>query len=75
MKFFVKVKPNSKKEKIEKVSFSELVIWTKKPAKQNKANNDVVKILAEYFSLPKSCVNLVKGKNSKNKIFEISCLI
>ena len=36
-----------------------------------KANEAVIKLLADYFTVPKSAVNLVFGQSSKQKIFEI----
>lgn len=64
-------KPNSRKTKIEKVSDDMYKVWTKEPAKDNKANFDIIKILASYFNVPLSYVKLLKGRKSKHKIFKI----
>jgi uncharacterized protein YggU (UPF0235/DUF167 family) len=43
----------------------------KEPPVGGKANDAVIKALAEYFEVSKSQVVLAKGGSSKNKIFEI----
>lgn len=37
-----------------------------------KANEAVIKALAEYFGIAKSNIALIKGQASKHKIFEIN---
>ncbi|MFA5042003.1 MAG: DUF167 domain-containing protein [Candidatus Paceibacterota bacterium] len=81
MKIFVKAKPLAKEEKIEKVSVpaevlvkageAYFVIWVKEPPKQGKANEAIIRKLAEYFQVPVSQVILKSGFSSKNKVFEI----
>jgi len=72
MKIFVKVKPNSKVEKIEKMGEAHFVISVKESALENKANFAVIKALADYFKVTISQVRIIYGKKAKNKIFEIS---
>ncbi len=71
MKIFVKVKPNSKEEKIQKLNENEFVLWVKPPAKEGKANAATVELLSEYFGIPKSRVTVIKGHKSKNKIINV----
>jgi len=68
MKISVRVKPNSKEEKIEKVNDSEFVLRVKEVAKEGKANEAVKKCLSEYFRIPRSSVTIITGHKSKNKI-------
>jgi uncharacterized protein YggU (UPF0235/DUF167 family) len=49
MKIFVKVKPNSKIEKIEKIKEAEFTLWVNAPAKEGKANQEVIELLSRYF--------------------------
>lgn len=35
------------------------------------ANDVVVKMMAEYFKIPKSCVKIVRGATARDKIIEI----
>lgn len=65
-------KLNKKKEEVEKTSDTEFIVWTKQPATENKANEDVVKQLAKYFKTPKSKVSIIRGKTVKTKTVEIS---
>jgi uncharacterized protein YggU (UPF0235/DUF167 family) len=37
----------------------------------NKANNEIVHLLAKQFKVPKSHVRLVRGATSKIKVFEL----
>lgn len=71
MKIFVKVKPNSRENKAEKVGDCDFIVKVKALAKENKANFAVMKVLADYFNVPFSAIRLVLGKTSKQKNFEI----
>lgn len=71
MKIFARVKPNSKENRIEKQDGNNFALWVKPPAKENLANEAVVKLLSEYFDLAKSRIKIIKGLNSKSKIIEI----
>ena len=68
MRIFVKVKPNSGKEEIEKISDEEYQIFLKKPAEKNKANVELCKLLQRYF---KKSVKIKSGFTSRNKIVEV----
>jgi uncharacterized protein (TIGR00251 family) len=71
MKISVKVKPNAKQDKIEKVNESHFLVRVKEKPQEGKANKAVIKALAEYFCIPQAAVVLVKGQSSREKIFEI----
>lgn len=82
MRIIVKVKPSAKKENVERVTQATLdlgiakemdvyKVSVKEPPVGGKANEAVVKALAEYFEVSKSQVILVRGGTTKNKIFEI----
>jgi len=70
-KINIKVKPNSRQEKVEKISTREFVLRVKAPAREGKANTAVIKLLSAYFGLAKSRINIVEGRSSKNKVVEI----
>jgi len=65
----IKVYPSSGKEEILKISDSEYKVHLKKPAEDNKANFELLKLLKRHF---KKEVKIVKGLTSRNKIIEIS---
>jgi len=50
---------------------NELRVDIDAPAVDNKANNRLVEILAEYLNMPKSSLNLKIGAKSRLKILEI----
>ncbi len=50
MIIYVKVKPNSKKQKIERISSEEYIISLKNLAENNKANLELIKLLEKYFN-------------------------
>lgn len=70
MKITVTVKPNSRRGKIEKKDNGYLV-WVKEKAKENKANKELIKVLAAYFGTVKSRINILSGVKSRQKIIEI----
>lgn len=64
----VKVKPNSKKQEIIKISENEYKISLKEKAENNKANIELLKLLKKYFGRE---VEIIKGLKNKNKIVEV----
>lgn len=71
MKIFVSVKPNAKREGVERIDEHHVVVRANAPAKEGKANKRVEELLAEHFGVPKMSVWLVKGATSREKVFEI----
>ncbi len=65
------VKPNSKREFIEKISETEYRIAVRAPAVEGKANEAVLEAIAEYFHVRKSAILIKSGKNGRKKIVEI----
>ena len=70
MKIQVKVKPGSKTEELSQEGNS-FIIKVKEPPKEGKANQAVIKVLAEHFGVPQSQVSILSGFRSKNKVVEI----
>ena len=71
MKIKVLVKPNAKKQKVEKVSEAEYRVFVNAPPTEGKANEAVVKALASFFDIPKSAIQILTGLHSKIKMIEI----
>jgi len=71
MKISVRVKPNARKEEIKKLNDNAFILSVKEPAKEDKANQAIIKLLSEYFGVPKSSISIIKGQTSKNKIIQI----
>ncbi|HSF56535.1 MAG TPA: DUF167 domain-containing protein [Candidatus Binatia bacterium] len=70
-KIRISVKPQAKKENVTKVADGEYRVSVHPPAQDNQANQAVVKLLAEHFSVPKSAVTILRGNASKKKLIEI----
>jgi len=71
MKIQVKVKPNSKTEELSQEGDS-FIINVKEPPKEGKANQTVIKLLAEHFGVPQSQVRILSGFRSRNKVIEVA---
>ena len=71
MKIQVKVKPNSKIEEVSQEGDS-FVVKVKEPPKEGKANQAVIKLLAQHFGVSQSQVKIASGFKSKNKVIEIA---
>jgi hypothetical protein len=71
MKIQVKVKPNSKTEEVSQEGDS-FIVKVKEPPKEGKANQAVIKLLAEHFRVPQSHVRILSGFKSRNKVIEVA---
>ena len=65
----IKVYPHSGKEEIVKLSDDSYKVYLKKPAEDNKANIELIKLFSKHF---KSQVSIVKGYKGRDKILEIA---
>ncbi|MDD3098208.1 MAG: DUF167 domain-containing protein [Candidatus Pacebacteria bacterium] len=68
----VKVFSNAKKQKLIKKSKDNFEIQVKSKPLQGQANKEAIKVLAEYFEVPKSKVRIINGFRHTNKIFSVS---
>ena len=71
MKIQVKVKPSSKIEELSREGDS-FIVKVKEPPKEGKANQSVIKLLAEHFGIPQSHVRILSGFRSRNKVVEVA---
>jgi hypothetical protein len=71
MKISIKVKPNAKENKVEEMGNNQFLVKVKAPPKENKANKEVIEILAEYFDIPQSQISIVAGLRSRQKVVKI----
>jgi len=72
MKLVIKVRPNSKLEKIERTETG-YIAYVKAPAIENKANKALIELLSEHFNTSKSQITILSGEKSRQKIVEIGC--
>lgn len=66
----VRVFPNAKKQKVINES-NVLKVYVRAPASDGKANKVVIDILADYFSVKKSSVRIIRGEKSRIKIVSV----
>lgn len=71
MKIFIKAKPMSYEEKVEKIDESHFLVCVTEPPQNGLANKGIVRALANYFKVAPSRVVIKKGFTSKQKIVEI----
>ncbi|MEI6022579.1 MAG: DUF167 domain-containing protein [bacterium] len=83
VRIMVQAKANAKKESIVLLTQPTLdlpgstktmdvyKITVCEPSVNNMANNAIIRVLAEYFCVAKSCVSLVSGATAKKKVFEV----
>lgn len=69
------LKPNSRhRQEVVEDSDGSFTIYVKSPAIEGRANKEAVELLAKYFKVSKSRVELVRGEKSKCKVFRIDAL-
>jgi uncharacterized protein len=72
MRIYAKVIPKSAKNEVIKISEGEYKVRINAVPEKNKANQKLVEVLAEYFGISKSRVDIVAGKTARTKIVEIN---
>jgi uncharacterized protein len=71
VKIWVTVKPQAKKSELKKISDGEYAVSVTAPAREGKANEAVIGLLADYFSIPKSSIRIVRGQKGRRKLVEL----
>lgn len=67
----VEVKPRAKNDTVEKLSARQYRVSVHAPPVDGKANEAVIKLLAQHFSVSKSSVRVLRGRTSRKKLVEI----
>lgn len=71
MQIKVRVVPRAKKTGVE--SFEDgLKVYMSETAIEGRANKKLIEILADYYSVKKYNINIIKGEKQKDKIVEIA---
>lgn len=67
------IKANSKKGPlVEKQEDGVLVVFVREPAVEGKANKAVIELIAEYYDVPKSHVQIKSGLTARHKTIVIA---
>ncbi len=72
-KEFLKIKlhPKTKKQKIEKIGENKFEIWVRSKAEENKANYEMIEVLAEFLEIEKNKLRLISGHHRPSKMIEV----
>ena len=49
-----------------------LTVYVREPAVEGAANAALIKLLAEYYKVPKTTIEIIRGHTSKHKLVEIN---
>ena len=71
MRISVHVKPNKKKMNMIQIGQTDYIIELTAPRQDNKANEQLMSIVAGHYHVAKSRVVIVRGKSYSKKILEI----
>ena len=72
MRIYVRVTPRAGKNEVLKISDGEYKVKVTAVPEKGKANVAVIKLLADYFGVPKSSISIIGGKSTKTKIIDIA---
>jgi uncharacterized protein (TIGR00251 family) len=72
MKIIVKTKPGAKNDTIEKIDESNYVVSIKEPPINGRANAALIKLLATYFDISPSLIEIISGFMARVKVIEIN---
>ncbi|MBQ8686505.1 MAG: DUF167 domain-containing protein [Alphaproteobacteria bacterium] len=66
----VRVIPRAKLNRVDVQPDGTVRVHTTTAPTDGKATNDVIKMLAEHYNVPKTSIKLVHGATSRTKVFE-----
>ena len=70
MKITVRVIPRAKINQVEVQPDGVVRVHTTTAPTDGKATNDVIKMLAQHYGVPKTSIKLIRGATSRDKVFE-----
>lgn len=68
----VRVKPRASKSRVLGEREGELEVAVAAPPVDGKANEELVRVLAEFFDVPKSVVDIARGQSGRSKLVRIA---
>ena len=71
LRIWVKVKASARKEGVTQLTGANYQVSVSAPREKGKANQAVIALLAEHFSLPKSKVAILRGHSASTKLVQI----
>ncbi|MDB9493315.1 DUF167 domain-containing protein [Spirulina major CS-329] len=70
MKKLINVKPNAKRQSLTEAADGSLVIYLTSPPVDGKANQELIKLLAKTYRVPKSAIAITRGHHARIKQVE-----
>jgi len=71
LRIWVTVKPQARNQEVKKIAEAEYIALVRAPAREGKANEALMALLANHFSVPKSSVKIIRGQRSRKKLVQI----
>ncbi len=71
MRIYIKVIPRASRNEVVKINDGEYKVKITAPPVGGAANDMLVRVLAEYFRVLKSCIVIKAGKTAKVKLVDI----
>lgn len=71
----IKAFPQSKKPAVEETAPQVLRVFVREDAKENRANDAVIRTVAAYYNIPKNKLRMISGHHQQNKLLEIRNMI
>jgi uncharacterized protein (TIGR00251 family) len=68
----VRVKPRASKSRVLGEKEGELEVAVAAPPVDGKANEELVRVLAAHFDVPKSAVAIARGESGRSKLVRLS---
>ncbi len=68
---FVKVKPKAKREYVKCVDGTHFMVAVNAPLVEGRANQAVVKALADYLKVAPSRLMIIEGRTTKDKVVQL----
>lgn len=72
MKISIKVKPNSRNNTVEQIDAANFLVRVRAKPQDGKANEAVIRALAEYLRIPPSLITITKGAKGREKLITIN---
>ena len=72
MTLCVRVKPRASKSAVLGVRSGELEVAVRAPPVDGKANEELVRVLADYYEIPKSTISIARGQSGRSKTVRLA---
>ncbi len=70
-KIWATVKPHSKRQEVKHIADGDYLVSVHAVAREGKANEALIEVLADYFSVSRSSIKILRGQTGKRKLVEI----